>query len=92
MGMRQVVTHGEKAALSESSENKFIDLVVPVTERERTSGREGMPPDRVRSPAEEERDNWCPKRLKTDMNKGLPCITNSHFNYQNLKSWGKISF
>lgn len=55
-----MVTHGEKAALPESSENKHIDLVVPVTGRERTSGEEGMPPDRVRSPAGEERANWCP--------------------------------
>lgn len=55
-----MVTHGEKAVLSESRENKRIDLVVPVTERERTSGEEGMLPDRVRSPAGEERANWCP--------------------------------
>lgn len=33
-----------------------------------------------------------PESLKTDTNKGLFCITNSHFNYPNLKLWGKISF
>ena len=60
MGMRQVVTHGEKAALAESSKNKHINLTMLVTERERTSGKAGMPPDKVRSPAGEERANRCP--------------------------------
>jgi len=62
--MRQAVTHGRKAALSESSETKHINSVMLVTERERTSGKEGMPPDRVRSQAREERASRCPEALE----------------------------